>query len=232
MDNYEVMLTRPLFLMLDALTDERTQLFMTVKTWLHSLAGIDKLFAVFITKFSELAFLRQRQEPKSGSVEYAEDDDLSLALYYVRSLSSVLRWAHEATWAVLAKRTVRSDACHPPLSEITGTDAEITLQEFFLHVCMQCMAHDKVSGEGGSEARATQLHRAALTVLQQILLNPFSEQFSKLHLENILIGKLHHSLNGPDPYVQVLLLDVVYAALKLRELVPPSVLLHQRKRSV
>jgi hypothetical protein len=42
MDYYEVMLTRPLFLMLDALTDERTQLFMTVKTWLNSLIGLDK----------------------------------------------------------------------------------------------------------------------------------------------------------------------------------------------
>lgn len=42
MDHYEVMLTRPLFLMLDALTDERTQLFMTVKTWLNSLLGVDK----------------------------------------------------------------------------------------------------------------------------------------------------------------------------------------------
>ena len=41
-DHYEVMLTRPLFLLLDALADERTQLFMTVKTWLNSLHGVDK----------------------------------------------------------------------------------------------------------------------------------------------------------------------------------------------
>lgn len=40
--NYEVMLGRPLFLMLDALLDERTQLFMTVRTWLQGLVGIDK----------------------------------------------------------------------------------------------------------------------------------------------------------------------------------------------
>jgi hypothetical protein len=40
--NYEVMLTRPLFLFLDALLDERTQLFMTVRTWLQTLIGIDK----------------------------------------------------------------------------------------------------------------------------------------------------------------------------------------------
>jgi hypothetical protein len=40
--NYEVMLAKPLFLLLDALLDERTQLFMTVRTWLQSLVGIDK----------------------------------------------------------------------------------------------------------------------------------------------------------------------------------------------
>jgi hypothetical protein len=40
--NYDVMLTRPLFILLDALLDERTQLFMTVRTWLQSLVGIDK----------------------------------------------------------------------------------------------------------------------------------------------------------------------------------------------
>ena len=40
--NYEVMLARPVFLLLDALLDDRTQLFMTVRTWLQSAVGIDK----------------------------------------------------------------------------------------------------------------------------------------------------------------------------------------------
>lgn len=42
MDYYGVMLTQPLFLILDALLDERTQMFMTVKTWLNSMIGIDR----------------------------------------------------------------------------------------------------------------------------------------------------------------------------------------------
>lgn len=41
-DYYEVMLTRPLFLMLDSLLDERTQLFMAVKSWLNHMVGIEK----------------------------------------------------------------------------------------------------------------------------------------------------------------------------------------------
>jgi len=46
--DYDVMLARPLFLLLDALLDERTQLFMTVRTWLQNLIGIDRsVFAIF-----------------------------------------------------------------------------------------------------------------------------------------------------------------------------------------
>lgn len=41
-DHYGAILTRPLFLTLDALSDEKTQLFMAVKTWLNSLVGVDK----------------------------------------------------------------------------------------------------------------------------------------------------------------------------------------------
>lgn len=41
-DFYEVMLTQPMFLVLDALMDERTHLYMNVKSWLNSMVGIDR----------------------------------------------------------------------------------------------------------------------------------------------------------------------------------------------
>lgn len=46
MDYYEVMLTRPLFLILDALLDERTQLFMVIKHWLNNVVGIEKYVGI------------------------------------------------------------------------------------------------------------------------------------------------------------------------------------------
>ena len=59
MDNYEIMLTQPLFLMLDSLADERTQLHMTVKSWLNTMIGIDRfvpnyttIITLNLTKFS------------------------------------------------------------------------------------------------------------------------------------------------------------------------------------
>lgn len=93
-----------------------------------------RLFSVFITKLSELPFLGRRQGSITGpTTHFTEDDDLSLALYYIRSLSSVLRWSPEAAWAVLAKRFVRSDTFQPPLSEISKfspSDSYIAAFEF------------------------------------------------------------------------------------------------------
>ncbi|ROV99942.1 hypothetical protein VMCG_06293 [Cytospora schulzeri] len=193
MDNYEVMLTRPLFLMLDALLDEKTQLFMAVKTWLNNLVGIDK--------------------------EFTDEDDLDLCMYYLRTISNVFRWAPDAFWGILATRVVSPDD-FSGLSEITGTQDDIPVQYLLLQVCLRCIQHYKVSGTSEMKFRVTQLVRSALVVLHQILLNPYAAPLAGLHLEDILINSLASSLDCPDPYVQVLLLDVVFASLKLREMLP------------
>jgi hypothetical protein len=83
---------------------------------------------------------------------------------------------------------------------------------------LRCFACEKIP-EGG-EVKITQLYRCALTVLQQILLSPYAEPLSALRLETLLIERLTQSLQWPDPYIQVLLLDVVFASLKLREVLP------------
>ncbi|KAI1279053.1 putative regulator of reproduction dopa [Xylaria sp. FL0933] len=223
MDYYEVMLTRPLFLMLDALLDERTQLFMVVKHWLNNMVGIEKLFLVFVTKISELGFLQTlgktvNHTTPNALASFTDDDELDLCLYYIRTLSNVLRWAPDALWGVLATRIIEEPG--RSLSRITGTEGDSSLQEFFVHVCMRCVAGNKFPNNRTMQIRAAQLHRSALTLLHQILLNPFAEALSSLKLEGLLIDRLSQSLELPDPYIQVLLLDVVFASLRLRDASP------------
>lgn len=67
-----------------------------------------------------------------------------------------------------------------------------------------------------------QIHRAALSVLHQILVNPFSSHLSELNLDVHLINLLQESLTCPDPFIQVPLLDVVLAALRLKDAAPSS----------
>ncbi|KAI1779804.1 putative regulator of reproduction dopa [Hypoxylon cercidicola] len=226
MDHYDVMLTRPLFLMLDSLLDERTQLFMMVKNWLNTMIGIDKLLLVFVTRISQLQFLRAfpptaNAVSSNQSVEFSAEDDLDLALYYLRTLSNLFRWAPDAFWGVLATSIIEEPT--PSLIEIAGTESSLSLQEFFLRVCMRCIAGNQFPADSQIQLRTAQLHRCALTFLHQILLNPYAEALSRLKLEDVLIDRLAQSLEGPDPYIQVLLLDVVFASLRLRETSPSEV---------
>jgi hypothetical protein len=66
---------------------------------------------VFVTKISQLRFLRSfpktvNSTTSSNSISFSGDDDLDLGLYYLRTLSNVLRWAPDALWGVLATRII------------------------------------------------------------------------------------------------------------------------------
>ncbi|KAL3418993.1 hypothetical protein PVAG01_09214 [Phlyctema vagabunda] len=240
--NYEVMLSRPLFILLDALVDERTQLFMTVRTWLQGLTGIDRLFHIFVAKFSEFEFLQTPLEDASSEDDeqlpiYTDLDDLAQCLYYIQTLSNILRWSTDSTWAALAENSISTDRSHLSLYRITRRDTEITLLEFFLHVCLRAIGGAQAISNPNTNDHVSQFHRAALTTLHQILLGPYSLPLSDLHTEHFLIERLTRSLDGSDPFIQVLLLDVVYASLKLQvtamteEKPPPSSPTVEHKRS-
>lgn len=59
-------------------------------------------------------------------------------------------------------------------------------------------------------------------ILHQFLIASQSSRLAHFHVENILIHRLRKSITGPDPYIQVLLLDSVFAALKLQEPTAPE----------
>ncbi|KAF4456462.1 putative regulator of reproduction DopA [Fusarium austroafricanum] len=222
-DNYEVMLTQPIFLILDALQDDRTQLYMTVKAWLNTMLGIDRLFLIFVSRLSEIPFLQaltqseEKMDPEPAS--FTEDEDLDICLYYLRTLSNILMCSGDISWTVLSKH-VSFHGQHMQISS-GGEEHEMTLQEFFVRVCMRCITANSVENATKEFAdRVNQLYRYALSLLHKFLLSPFAASLSVQHLENVLIERLEKSLRGSDAYVQVLLLDVVYDTLKLRDVAP------------
>ncbi|KAF4344763.1 dopey [Fusarium beomiforme] len=226
-DNYEVMLTQPVFLILDALQDDRTPLYMTVKAWLNTMLGIDRLFLIFVSKLSDIPLLQtlaqNGEKVNQESLSFSEDEDLDLCLYYLRSLSNILTYAGDISWTVLSSKHVSFHDQHMQISS-GGEEHEMTLQEFFVHVCMRCITAsppENVTKE--FEDRVNQLYRYALSLLHKFLLSPFAASLSVQHLENVLIERLEKSLRGSDGYVQVLLLDVVYDALKLGDVAPVDI---------
>ncbi|GJN77711.1 hypothetical protein PLIIFM63780_001204 [Purpureocillium lilacinum] len=229
MDHYQVMLAQPLFLVLDALIDDRTQLYMVVKSWLNTMVGIDRLFLLFVTKISELPFIASvndhgaGEKATIGNVVFNENDDIELCLYYLRSLQHVLRCTGEVTRAVLASKYLYFGGGEVHL-RAGAEDNEMTLQEYLVRVCLQCITAD-VANRSSVELvdRVSQLHRYALAILHQFLSSRYATSLSGLQLDGILIDRLLKSIGESDPYVQVLLLDVIYDVLKLQDMAPAEI---------
>lgn len=83
-----------------------------------------RLFKILILKLLDLPFLRRQHGTStdgtaSGLVQFTEDDDLDLALYYLRALSNVFRWATDAIWTVIARKTISSETYLPLVSQIS-----------------------------------------------------------------------------------------------------------------
>ncbi|KAL5614715.1 uncharacterized protein BROUX77_000552 [Berkeleyomyces rouxiae] len=232
-DAFHVMLTQPLMLMLDALLDERTQLYMTVKTWLNTTIGLDRLLYVFILKFSEMPFLNNGPILNETGLQdpvISEEDDVDMCLYLVRTLSNVLDVAPDLLWSLMTANNVSDPHFFGRISKITGKD-DVTMQEFLVHVCMHCIVRNHMPEDSDLRERESQLCRSALTLLAQLLSSNYADSLVHLNLQDALISRLHQSLLGPEPYVQVLLLEVVLAALKLSvkaEMPAPEVVVEEK----
>jgi hypothetical protein len=89
----------------------------------------------------------------------------------------------------------------------------MTLQMFFVKVSIRAMDGD--SFDSATAQRVSTLHKMSLGVLHQILLSPYSKALADMELENLLTARLISIINTKETYVQVSLLDVLHAALKL-----------------
>ncbi|KAJ2967737.1 hypothetical protein NQ176_g9519 [Zarea fungicola] len=226
-DFYEVMLTQPLFLILDALMDERTHLYMNVKSWLNSMIGIDRLFLLFASKISAVSFLRSTRDATStdeldaSPQQFSEDDDLDLCLYYLRTMHNVLSCTGQIPWTIMGSRHVSLRGENMQIST-GGEGSESTLQDLLLRILVVCITGECDTQNGELVDRTCQLQRYALMILHQFLTASQASRLAHLHVENILINRLAKSIHGSDPYIQVLLLDVVFDALKLQEPATPE----------
>ncbi len=196
--DYKTMLARPLFLVLDSLADERTQLFASVRIWIQNLPSLERVFAIYATELRSFEFLftiDAGEEMKVGG-----EDDVAGAVYYLHCLLNILRWSTMETWNILS---------------LPVEGSTITYEEFFVRLCMTAISLTHPS-ESESNNDINQLQRTALSVLHIILVNPGSPRLVSMELEGRLIALLAKSLQDPDPFLQVPLLDTILAALRLK----------------
>ncbi|KAI9673967.1 MAG: hypothetical protein M1817_002173 [Caeruleum heppii] len=212
----EIMLRRPLFLLLDSLADKETELYFFTRGWLRDLPSIDRIFGILAHELMSLDCPLPSDGPttkasvatdgSSTAVEY----DSNLCLYYLRTLSNILQDATDKMWYIVAHTSGPSQRL--PLTE-GEADIGQSLQVFFAKMCMQVVLISPT--QVSLPAMLSRLCRTALSVLQQLVNNPHATMLEEVHLEENLLQRL---LNLPESDLRTILnpfLDVTLDALKL-----------------
>ncbi|KAI5778510.1 Dopey, N-terminal-domain-containing protein [Geopyxis carbonaria] len=220
-ERYHLVLTRPLFLFLDALDDDGVEMSVFAQGWLQNLGSTNRLFWILATKLLDCEFLQNPGKRNADGAPlvrpmYGDDDFLEIGTYYFHTLLNVLRYSTNNVMAVLASELVvaSDDTRSNALAQRGYGDDDMTLQTFFAHTALRAIDGD--AADAKTSRRVSKLHKMALGVLHQLLLSPYASALASLDLDSRLTARLIATLDTPAAtYVQVALLDVLHAALKL-----------------
>ncbi|KAH8153786.1 uncharacterized protein LAJ45_01553 [Morchella importuna] len=223
----EMVLTRPLFLFLDSLVDDGLEMAVFARGWLQNLGSLNRLFSVFVSKLLGLDFLKDSGKRDANGAPlkrhvYRENHDLEVATYYFQTLSNVLQYSTPSVMAALATESAigTEETRLRALAESGYGEEDMPLQTFFVKVAIRAIDGDANDRDGNQSV--SRLHRTALKVLHRLLLSVYAKPLAELELENILTARLISAIETKDTFVQVSLLDVLFAALKLSLMRPTS----------
>lgn len=211
---YQLILHRPLFLLLDSLAVEHTELYHQVKSWIGSMPSLMIIFDILLTKLAQASttLLADSQTSVSADRQRQVDneDQTSEALYYLEHMLVLLRLPTQNLLSTLNESRSLSHATDDDLGE------EDTLQVSIALACLQIV---EASLSPGSHApHTTAIQHTSLAILQCLLQGPNPADLQELSIDEALIGMLRQntSSNGRNTSLQIAMLDTILPAVRLR----------------
>jgi hypothetical protein len=212
-------LSRPLFFLLDYLTEEGTEISSFMKAWIQENPSLSRVFRLLISRIQSLSCVivgKSHKATQNGTSNQAGTkrrstikrpltyDDSKECLYYMKQLLNIFRYASEHTWVVLAGETINDATNEEPNPS--------TLQAVLVQLALRTL---EVYSQAGS-THITDLHRVSLEVVLVILQNRFAGPLKSLDLENILLHKVYSDISTMNHLLQPPLLESITASLKLK----------------
>ncbi|KAF2470278.1 uncharacterized protein BDR25DRAFT_287090 [Lindgomyces ingoldianus] len=206
---FHSVLTRPLFILLDSLADEGTELSTFVRTWLQDLPTLNKVFEVLAVHLQCLRCVSADDSLSPDIVSQSKVfrqqlSDTKECLYYLKHILHILKRPSPYTWSIL------SEELAPQTNE--GAPTKIFLQEWIVRTCLKCLSIQTRSSTFEEQSHLQELYQTAITIINQIYQSPLAASLKGLELEVPLMAKLKTS----SPSLQTLLLDATLLALRLR----------------
>lgn len=207
--NPEAVLTRPLLSLLDKLEDNEGDASLLIRTWLHNVSNLDRIFMIILSMLQDQVFASGRLSGKVPAVRQSERDrqvaqrvqDITFSL---RHLHHILRHSSHRTWDVLSG--LKFDHTGDGLSSSSAF-------EVIAQTCIKILPINSYTSD-------PQLHNMALCILQLLLDSPYHTTLQNLRLEDTLIHLLKDKLSRPLGSIQTVYLRCILLALRIKLEVP------------
>ncbi|KAL3452409.1 Dopey, N-terminal-domain-containing protein [Aspergillus insuetus] len=207
------MLERPLFIVLDLLSQGSSQAAQVVQTWLQDLPSIAKVFRILISKLESVLHRGNQLGTFEGNTVVSPDDH-SECNYLLETIHNTMGALSHNGWIVLLTQTMAQNNRRVSVSE-DNTDAPS------LHSVIFQASLKVVSGYNSETRMASteevKLQQISLVIMRQLLLGPGAEELVESGIDALLVDRLLLTLNeGGDVAIQSTLIDTLQAVLKVR----------------
>ncbi|KAJ5959612.1 Dopey N-terminal [Penicillium vulpinum] len=207
------MLERPLFIVLDLLSQESSDSSQSVQLWLQDLPSIHKVFHVVISNLDELSEHDESKEKKTDSHSISPDDYKECD-YLLQTASNIISALSHNGWIALLTHVLGNEKRLEKSKSEENADFKSLHSAIFEAslriVSTQSPAAMEVNLDG------ERLHRDALQLMRQLLLGPGAEELVESGIDDFLVERLLVSSEGGSIAVQGALIDALLAALKVR----------------
>ena len=207
-------LTEPLMLVLDMLSDPQTSSHAVVRSWLHSLSTLEQVFRIHFELLDDLLRQSPNRDGPDGAVNHRHQTDTARALEYTMGhFLPILKYGNE--WVLECLNGLHLQSGRPGDS-VTGLFCLVEHCSRF--VCDEYPA---------SEA----LIQTAIDIIEIVLSGPETAALKSLELDTLLIDRLLKLLEHTRIDYQSALLKLITNALKLRSVSEASDTRTDRPRS-
>ncbi|KAJ5189304.1 Armadillo-like helical [Penicillium cf. griseofulvum] len=207
------MLERPLFIVLDLLSQESSDSLQSVQLWLQDLPSIHKVFHVVISNLDELS---EHDETGGNTTDNhsISPDDYKECDYLLQTASNIISALSQNGWVALLTHVLGNE------KRLETSKSEENADFKSLHSAIFEVSLRIVSTQTPTTMEVNldgeRLHKDALQLMRQLLLGPGAEELVESGIDNFLVERLLVSSDGGSIAVQGALIDALLAALKVR----------------
>ncbi|KAJ5603949.1 hypothetical protein N7537_006905 [Penicillium hordei] len=207
------MLERPLFIVLDLLSQESSDSSQSVQLWLQDLPSIHKVFQVVLSNLDELSEPDEISEKKTDNYSISPDDYKECD-YLLQTASNIISALSHNGWIALLTHVLGNEKRLETSKSEENADFRSLHSAIFeaslriVSTLSPAPVEINVDGE--------RLHKDALQLMGQLLLGPRAEELVESGIDDFLVERLLVSSEGGSIAVQGALIDTLLAALKVR----------------